>query len=196
MKNVVYTGIIVKTERHKDFNLRVSVFTKDGLLTFYATGALRPKAKFAGVLQLFNLCEITTNGFSIIGAVVNTNGFEITKHIQRYQLASSICDTIVKLFRDFSDNDCGSLFEAVSESMMVLATKTDESCFHVFIGFYGYLLSFLGYQDEEFVVMIDEVKQKGQMTLTEAKKLVSILVRSFREYCDHEIPYALELLNA
>jgi len=148
MKKVeILRGIILKTDRHKEFDLRLVVLHAEGLKTLYATGALRPSAKLRGALQLFNECEFSVVGSRVTTALLTQNNTSISKEIHRFYLASSISNSTINILKNETSDD--NIYDLVFYSLKTLAT-TDTSCYKIFIGFYAKLLMILGYGVEDF----------------------------------------------
>lgn len=176
-KTEVINAIIIRADKHKEFDLRLVIFGDQGLRTVYAIGALRPNAKLKGALQLFNLCELTITGVRVTGAVVLQNGADISRDINRYYLACSICETLHRLSRYSDEHTTPDVFALASASLGLLATG-EISYSEVFIHFYHNLLLALGYDVEE-----------GRVNATSIKNAYIIQL-------DFQIPFASNLSKA
>ena len=150
MKNVeILKAIILRADRHAEHNLRLSLFTSDGVRIVYAIGALKPTAKLKGALQLFNVVELSLTGTRVTGAHLLQSSMGLTKDIDRLYLMSAISDAVLKLVNEGEDNS--TIYDIIVQSQELLSA-TDTSTTNVFIHFFGGLLAILGYGIEEETV--------------------------------------------
>jgi len=187
----IVIGCIIKTERFKEVDLRITTLTPQGTVTLFAKGATKPTAKLKGALQLFNLIEFTVVGQNITGAHIIANNLHITRDINRYNLACYICQTIIRT-RDHSPETFALLI-----SSLELLAKTEVSCFKIYIWFYAGLLVELGFDVEEFahsatiekfkLVEPDELDTVA-LTLTTARSCINAIIQSFAQHLDIVIP--------
>ena len=191
-------GIIVRVDKHKEFDMRLTMFTPTGIQRLYATGLLRPKAKLRGALQLFNLVEVETAGTRITSASVLSNMGGISKDIHRYYLACSICESVAKLVRE----GCELIFAwtLLALTMLAHAGEGEESavsCYKIFIAYFAQLLVMLGYDTECNSRKLDEFKDARcsieidavQIGLKEARQCIKALNASFISSLDFAIPH-------
>ena len=95
MKNTeIVLGIVVKADKVKEADVRVTLLTAEGLKTCTASGALKAGAKLTSAVQLFTIAEFSIIGSKIVGAHVLQSNHNITKDIKKYYLACAICDVV------------------------------------------------------------------------------------------------------
>ena len=174
----VELGIIVKSVRSGDYDARLAIFTGTGLVWRTVKGVYRPKAKFAAAAGLFTVAEFTVSGQSITGINVLVAPYGLTKDLNRYYLACSIADALLHL--EFVEQTPQALITAVN-AMTALAT-TDESCYPIFLDFYGQILEILGYQ-------MDWHFDRANLTHSHAKKLVQQMIEAYLNYVDYKIEF-------
>lgn len=147
----ILDAIIINSERHKEHNLRLTLFCQTGIRTAYATGALKPTAKLKGALQLFNVCEVGIAKTKITSAHLLQSGTNIARDINRFYLASDICKSLLKLMRDCEPQECLSVFNLTKTAFEFL--NNNQTPLHsVFIAYYSKLLKLLGYDSDELSV--------------------------------------------
>lgn len=178
----VELGVIVKTVRSGDYDARLAVFTAKGLVWRTVKGIYRPKAKFAAAGGLFTVAEFTVSGQSITNINVLVAPYGLAKDLNRYYLASSIADALLHL--EFVEQSPAALVTAI-EAVTALAT-TEESCYPIFLDFYGRILDILGYH-------LDLSFDREHLTHSTAKKLVQKTIADYRTYVDYEIKFCEKL---
>jgi len=154
MENEVFIGIVVKTVRVKEADVRISLLTAGGLRVVNAPGVTKPSAKLKNAVQLFTIAEFCVNGHRLVGAHVLQNPMGLTREINRYYLACTICEVIE---RTRTGESASSVFVLTAKTLALL-NDTDISCFKIFINFFVKLLVELGYDVEEFCEKFDEFK--------------------------------------
>jgi DNA repair protein RecO len=145
----VLNGIVIKSEKFGENDLRVWLLCEQGITALVATGALKPAAKLKSALQLFTVGEYTAVGRKITGADVVSNNFGITKNIKNYYLACAICEVLIKVFpNEYFDESEPEIFYLTAETFRALC---DENCDKrtTFADYFGALLNFLGYSLSE-----------------------------------------------
>lgn len=177
-ETIVELGVIVKVVRSGEYDARLAIFTAKGLQWRTIKGVYRPKAKFASAVGLFTVAEFTVSGQSITGINILVTPYALAKDINRYYLASSISDALFHL--EFVEQAPAALVTAIN-AITTLAT-TNESCYPIFLDFYGQILKILGYQ-------IDLTFDRTQLTHTAAKKLVQKTIEAYRTHVDYEIQF-------
>ncbi len=178
----VELGIVVKTVRSGDYDARLAIFTATGLQWRTIKGVYRPKAKFAAASGLFTVAEFTVSGQAITGINVLVSPFGLAKDINRYYLACSLADALLHL--EFVEQAPQALVTAIN-AMTALAT-TDESCYLIFLDFYGQILEMLGYQ-------INLDFDRAHLTHSTAKKLVQRTIEAYRNHVDYAIQFCEKL---
>ncbi len=178
----VEVGIVIKVVRSGDYDARLAIFTAAGLQWRTVKGIYRPKAKFAAAGGLFTIAEFTISGQSITGINVLVSPFTLAKDINRYYLACSIADALLHL--EFVEQAPQALVTAIN-AITALA-NTDESCYPIFLDFYGQILEMLGYQ-------IDLDFDRAHLTHTTAKKLVQRTIEAYRNHVDYAIQFCEKL---
>jgi len=178
----VELGIIIKVVKSGDYDARLAVFTAAGLQWRTIKGIYRPKAKFAAACGLFTVAEFTVSGQAVTGINVLVAPYSLAKDLNRYYLACSIADALLHL--EFVEQAPAALVTAVN-ALTALAT-TDQSCYPIFLDFYGQILEILGYQ-------IDLTFDREHLTHTEAKKLVQRTIEAYRTHVDYEIQFCEKL---
>ncbi len=178
----VEVGIIVKSVRSGDYDARLAIFTATGLQWRTIKGIYRPKAKFAAACGLFTVAEFTISGQSITGINVLVAPYALAKDLNRYYLACSIADALLHL--EFVEQTPTALVTAIN-ALTALAT-TEESCYPIFLDFYGQILEILGYH-------IDLDFDRANLTHSLAKKLVARTVEAYRDYVDYAIQFCEKL---
>ena len=178
----VEVGIIVKAVRSGEYDARLAIFTGKGLQWRSIKGVYRPKAKFASSCGLFTVAEFTISGQSITGINVLVAPYTLAKEINRYYLANSFADALLHL--DFVEQAPQALI-CVVNAYTALAT-TEESCYPIFLDFYGQILEILGYN-------IDLVYDRAKLTHSAAKQLVQKVITAYRNHVDYEIQFCEKL---
>jgi len=187
----IVIGAIIKSERFKESDLRITALTPHGKTTLYAKGTTKPTSKLKGALQLFNLIEFTTIGQNITGAHIITSNIGITRDINRYNLACYVCQTSSQV-QDHSSETFALLIQTLG-----LLADTEVSCFKIYIWFYSGLLQNLGFGIEEFThsPAIEKFTLTGAeeldtipLTLSIAKECISAIIKNFAEQIDIKIP--------
>lgn len=181
-ETIVELGIIVKAVRSGDYDARLAVFTASGLQWRTIKGVYRPKAKFAAAVGLFTVAEFTVSGQAITSINVLVSPYDLAKDLNRYYLACSIADALLHL--EFVEQAPAALVSAVN-AITALAT-TEESCYPIFLDFYGQILNILGYQ-------IDLAFDRANLTHSAAKKLVQKIIEAYRNHVDYEIQFCEKL---
>jgi len=151
MKNTeVIIGIVVKTDKVKEADVRVRILTAAGLKTVTAVGALKPNAKLKSAVQLFTIAEFSVIGHKLVGAHVLQTNHNITKDIKRFYLACAICEVVAQC------HGAGFLLTArVLEALDHLGedhSVTPAACHRgIFTEYFSKLLMELGYDIESDV---------------------------------------------
>lgn len=178
----VELGIIVKAVRSGDYDARLAIFTATGLQWRTIKGIYRPKAKFAAASNLFTIAEFTVSGQSITGINVLVTPYNLAKDLNRYYLANSIADALLHL--EFVEQAPQALVTAVN-AVTELAT-TDQSCYIIFLDFYGKILEILGYQNHLNY-------NRESLTHSMGKKLVQQTIEDYRNHVDYQIQFCEKL---
>lgn len=181
-ETIVELGIIVKIVHSGDYDARLAIFTASGLQWRTIKGVYRPKAKFAAATGLFTVAEFTVSGQAITSVNVLVSPYDLTKDLNRYYLACSIADALLHL--EFVEQSPAALVSAVN-ALTALAT-TKESCYLIFLDFYGQILNILGYQS-------DLTFDRANLTHSTAKKLVQKMIEAYRNYVDYQIKFCEKL---
>ncbi len=174
----VELGVIIKSVRHGDYDARLAIFTATGVKWFNLKGVYRPKAKFAGASGLFTVAEFSGNGSTITGINVLTAPYGLTGDLNRYYLACSIADALWHL--EFVEQAPAALVAAIN-ALTDLAT-TDQSCYPIFLAFFGTILQILGYD-------IDLTYDPAHLTHSQGKALVRQVVNAFMTNVDYQIQF-------
>ncbi len=174
----VEVGVIVKSVKSGEYDARVAVFTAKGIQWRVLRGVYRPKAKLAASCGLFTVGEFTVSGQAITGINVLVAPFSLARDLNRYYLACSIADALLHL--EFVEQAPAALIAAIN-ALTALA-NSDESCYPIFLDFYGQVLNILGYE-------IDLDYDRTQLTHSVGKKLVRKTVEAFRQHVDYEIQF-------
>jgi len=190
-KTDVTLGIILKSDRHKEFDTRLSVLTPDGLRTFYSIGSQKPSSKLKSSIGLFNIAEFTVIGTKIINVNILQLSLPISKDINRYYLACSISQVLLQIYKaNQSDDTNPNVFTLTARCFEYLST-TGVSCYKIFIYFYTNLLILLGYD-----IDIPEFKNQDstspkffdldyiKIDLPTAKNHIKQLINSYIENLD------------
>jgi len=195
-KTYAELGIVLKTEQHKDSGVRCYILTPSGMKTAYAAGALGARAKLKSAIQLFTIAEFTFTGSRITGAHVIQLGFGLSRDINRYYLACSICNTLNQV----------AAHSDITNQLFYLTARTFEaldgtiSAYKIFINFFTKLLCLLGYDidipdgDGKLSVLkaavqsvdntkIDDIK----VDLTAARTFIRLICKSFEDCLDIKI---------
>ena len=199
-KQEVFKGIILRGDRHKENDLRLTVLTDSGLKTLFATGVLKPTAKLKGALQLFNLVEFTVTGQKVISAHVIHNSIALTKEVNRFYLAGLVSKTLTYLARELSEQEFKSVYALTASTYIILST-TDISCYKIFIFLFGKFLFILGYSiEQEHNIQLDKLMSMDvseidsiELTLSSAKSYIRLIAQSFLECLDYELDVAFLL---
>ncbi|MCL2570549.1 MAG: DNA repair protein RecO [Firmicutes bacterium] len=186
MKNSeIKNAIILKTDRHKENDMRLVLLSSDGIGIVYATGALKSTAKLKGALQLFNHCEFTITGARVTGAHVIDNNLGITREIHRFYLAGMISDAVYGAIRNF-DDDVSEIFELVIQTYSYMANN-ETSALKLFIWFFAYLLVLLGYDVEEEIDSFRcDIKELDnvELSLSNAKRIMREIEKAYLQHLD------------
>ncbi|MCQ2381730.1 MAG: recombination protein O N-terminal domain-containing protein [Clostridia bacterium] len=178
----VEVGIIVKLVRSGEYDARLAIFTATGIQWRTIKGIYRPKAKFTASCNLFTIAEFTVSGQSITSINVLVAPYALAKYINRYYLACSFADALFHL--EFVEQSPSALVTAI-KAITALAT-TDESCYPIFLDFYGQIIEILGYE-------IDLSYDRNNLTHSTAKNLVIKTINAFRNHVDYEIQFCEKL---
>jgi len=135
----IILGIIIKTDKVKETDVRVKLLTPFGLKTVAAVGALKAAAKLKGAVQLFTIAEFSVMGHRLVGAHVLQSNHNVTKDIKKFYLACAICDVVSQC------QGAGFLLTA-----RALEALDDEAALPrtVFTDYFSKLLVELGYDCE------------------------------------------------
>ena len=154
MKNVeIITGVILRADKHKEFDTRLTVLSPIGLHTFYAIGALRPTAKLKGALQLFNSCEFTVIGTKVTGAHVLHNAMGLTRDLNRFYLAGTIAQSVISLSKH---GEIDGMSDITSQAITLLS-DSEVACDEIFIWYFSKLITLLGFGEPE--QSVSKIKQ-------------------------------------
>jgi recombinational DNA repair protein (RecF pathway) len=173
----VMLGIIVKTTKVGESDLRLTLFTESGIKYLTVKGVLKLRAKFGSSVALFTIAEFTVNKNTISGINVLVSPFTIPREINRYYVASAIADSLQKM--EFVENTPEVLILAVNALTSLAAAA--GSCYPIFIEYFGSLFELLGYS-----VPLDYTKDE-KLTLEKAKKLVSQIAEAYLLNMDYKI---------
>ena len=141
MKNTeIFFGIVIKSEKVGDADIRVRILCMDELKMFTLIGAQKANAKLKAAAQIFTIAEFSAVGHKIIGAHVLNSHHMITKDIKRYYLACAICEVIAQC------QGAGFLLTARAFEKL---SEPDSSIKELFTEYFTTLLDELGYGMEE-----------------------------------------------
>ena len=132
-------GIVIKTVKSGESDLRVTMLCKDEIRTLTATGALKKDAKLKAATQIFTVAEFTTIGHKITGAHIHNTNNTISKDIKRYYLACAICEVILQCR--------GAGFELTIQALDTLSSSI-VSTRQIYAEYFIALLQELGYDIE------------------------------------------------
>jgi recombinational DNA repair protein (RecF pathway) len=178
-ESFVVLGIIVKTAKTGENDLRLTIFTEDGIKYVTAKGVLKPKAKMASGVGLFTVAEFSVTGATITGISVLSSPFGISKEINRYYLASSIADSLTHL--EFIERNPKALVLGITA--ITELTESTKSCYRIFIEYYSQILVLLGYS-----IQLD-YNQNEELKLNDAKKFVQQITDAFTQNVDYQIKF-------
>ena len=151
MEKAIYSGLIIKTTRVKEADVRLALLTPDGKRVAVAVGLVRPSAKLKGVLQLFNQVEIETMGTRVTGASIIKDNTALAKDYERYVLACGICEALDKLsVISCQSEESQTIYSLVLSAFEALHSPEIEVQ-KIFIAFYLRLLQAMGYDSEASV---------------------------------------------
>jgi len=167
-------GIILKTAPHREYDLRLSILTAEGLIIATATGAQKPTAKLKAATQLFTIAEFEVTATRLTGARVLSSPMPLTKEINRYYLACSIAEVLLQI-----KNHDAQVFLLTARTYEQLI-ETTTSAYKIFIDYFSKLLTLLGY---DIAISIPE-----SLGLAAAKKLVLQINAAYLEHLDISIP--------
>ena len=176
-------GIVLKSEKYKEADVRCHILTPTGIKVATATGALRSGAKLKSAVQLFTIAEFTFTGTRVTGAHILQLGNPIARDINRYYLACSISEILLQL-------------KNTGERIFYLSAKTFEaltetvSAYKIFINFYTKLLVLLGYDVDipDFKNIDNDKIDEVELKLSDARTYIKMLCESFTEHLDIRIP--------
>lgn len=199
----IITGIIIRIEKVKERDARITITTEDGLEMLYAAGIFAPTAKLKSIIQLFNRAQFTCIGTKITGATIMDNFTEISKQIHRFYLASAWADAVATLCKYSEDEEALEIYNHTGALYSMLAfTKT--SAYPLFIFNFNRLLEFLGYGVDteteifETIMQIDETPPEElgdfKIGLASAKSALREISSAFIEHFDYKIPSINEFL--
>ena len=149
----IVEAIILKIDKHKEFDAKLTLFTESGIVACYATGLLKEKSKLKSILQPFNIIEATLISTKLATAHLKQNSINLTKNIKNYYLACSISHTLIELGRNIQETN--DIFE-LTKGALLLLTSTEMESREIFILFYSKFLEFLGYGEETTVAGIKQ----------------------------------------
>lgn len=183
-EQIVELGIIVRTVKMGESDLRLTLFTAAGLKYATAKGVLKPRAKMASAVGLFTVGEFTITGSAVTGISVLVSPFAIGRDINRYYLANSVADTLLHL--EFVEQTAAVLVLAVNAITDLAETKV--SAYRVFIEYFSAVFRILGYS-------LDLEYDKGaELTLLNAKKCVQKITDAFLLNADYKIKFTENFL--
>ncbi len=177
-ETIVELGIIVKVVRSGEYDARIAIFTAKGIQWRILRGVYRPKAKMAAACNLFTVAEFTVSGQAVTGINILVAPYNLAKDLNRYYLACSVADALMHL--EFVEQAPATLVTAIN-AFTALA-ETNESCYPIFLDFYGQILNILGYE-------IDLTFDREHLTHSMGKNLVRKTVEAFRTHVDYEIQF-------
>ena len=188
MKGEVFVArcLVIGQERVGEHNLRLAIFSESGITRATATGILKPTAKLRGALQLFNQVEVTIQGQKITGAHLVQNNTTISRDINRYYLANSICESVGKLLREPTE-ETRQIYEITRWALAELA-HAETSCYKILIYFYDLLLSLLGFSISLDFNLDDDLK------LSRARGLITELQTAYADSLEFSIPLVSHFL--
>lgn len=176
----IQLGLVLKSTPVGESNLRLSILTATGLITATATGAQKPTAKLKAAAQIFTIAEFEITATRLTGARVLYSPMPLTKEINRYYLACSAADVLLKI----KNHDVHIFVHTVRTFEELI--ETTISAYKIFINFFGGLLSLLGYDIE--------IEMPENLGLTTAKKLVTQINATFMEHLDISIPCVAQFI--
>ena len=202
MKSITTThlGIVLNSTPHREADLRLSILTAEGLVTITATGAQKPAAKLKAAAQLFTIAEFEITANRLTGARVLSSPMPLTREINRYYLACSIAEVLLKVnypvtcgasvatsvHLQISSTDPSPLEGDFSETFVLTArafedlVETKTSAYKIFIDYFSKLLTLLG--------LDIELEIPENLGLSAAKKLILQINAAFEEHLDVSIP--------
>ena len=141
----ILVGIVIKTDKVRENDIRVRVLSAEGLMTFTATGAAKPTAKLKNAVQIFTLAEFSVIGHRLIGAHVLQSNHAITKDIKRYYLACAIVEVVAACY---GTNEVGNGFLLTVKALDALNVDYADTR-AIFTEYFSGLLLELGYGCED-----------------------------------------------
>jgi len=180
-ETAISLGIVLKAAPHRESDIRLQIFTADGMVTATATGAQKPTAKLKAAAQPFTIAEFEITADRLTGAHVLTHAMPLTREINRYYLACSIAEVLLQI-------------RALDAQIFILTARTFEelietktSAYKIFIDFFGKLLALLGFDIQ--------LKIPENLGLSDAKKLVMQISAAFEQHLDILIPCVSKFLS-
>jgi recombinational DNA repair protein (RecF pathway) len=183
-ENTTELGIIIKTAKAGENDLRLTLFTANGIRYATAKGVLKPKAKMTSSVGLFTVAEFSISGSTVTGIAVLSSPFAISKDINRYYLANTIADSLLHL--EFVERTPEAL--VLSVNAITELSETTKSCYRIFIEYYSQILVLLGY-----AIQLNYDKDK-ELKLTDAKKIVQKIISAFNQNADYAIKFTDNLM--
>jgi recombinational DNA repair protein (RecF pathway) len=183
-EQIVEFGIIVRTVKTGESDLRLTLFTASGLKYATAKGVLKPRAKMASAVGLFTVGEFTIAGSTVTGVSVLVSPFSIGRDINRYYLANSIADTLLHL--EFVEQTAVVLVLAADAITELAETKV--SAYRIFIDYFSAVFRILGYSLDL------EYNKEAKLTLQNAKKCVRKITDAFLLNADYKIKFTESFL--
>ena len=148
MKNTeIIFGIVIKTKKVSEADLRVTLLCADGVKNLTASGVLKKGAKLTSATQLFTIAEFTTIGHKVVGAHVVNACHDITKDIKRYYLACAICEVVHRIAKMGEGKDLQGVFLKTIEALSDLSDGKGTR--EVFTDYFTSVLVELGYGIDE-----------------------------------------------
>ncbi|MDR0384200.1 MAG: recombination protein O N-terminal domain-containing protein [Christensenellaceae bacterium] len=129
-------GIVVKTSKIGESDLRLVVFTAQGIKYIKAKGVLKQGAKLKHCTPLFTIGEFEVVRDILIGGDVLNTPFDFAANYESFIKASSIADSLLRI--EFCENGAAAL---------ILAIKALND--FDLISYFGNLLEILGYGKED-----------------------------------------------
>ncbi|MCL2228460.1 MAG: recombination protein O N-terminal domain-containing protein [Firmicutes bacterium] len=140
-------GIVIKTKKVAEADLRVTLLCAEGLKNFTASGVLKKGAKLTSSTQLFTIAEFSIIGHKIVGAHVVNPCHDITKDIKRYYLACAICEVVRRVASVGETKDLQKIFLLTVGALSDLSDGSQTRA--VFTEYFTAVLVTLGYGIDE-----------------------------------------------
>jgi recombinational DNA repair protein (RecF pathway) len=183
-ESFVEFGIIIKTAKINDADLRLTIFTADGVKYATAKSVLKAHSKFASSVGLFTVAEFTISGSTVTGISVLISPFAISRDINRYFLANSIADSLLSL--EFVERTPDILVLGISALTELAEMK--KSCYRIFIEYFSAVFTLLGYS------LDIDYNKNAELKLPNAKAIMQKIIRAFLINTDYKIKFIEDFL--